>query len=75
MPMLREKSKHQLEEEMMKKKEKRVHIYKDFITHLTQVSHGVNRHPFIYERTTNPDVEPARYGPLVIQHNLKVMDH
>jgi len=63
--MLREKSKHQLEEELQKKREKKVHIYKDFDTHLTPVIHG-SRIPFIYERTTNPDVEPAPYGPIVI---------
>jgi hypothetical protein len=72
--MLREKSKHHVEEEM-KKKERRVHVYRDFITNLTPVFHGVNRHPYIYERTTNPDVEPARYGPLVIQHNLDVQEN
>ena len=74
MPMLREKSKQHIEEEM-KKKEKRVHVYRDFITSLTPVFHGVNKHPYIYERTTNPDVEPARYGPLVIQHNLEVVEN
>jgi hypothetical protein len=46
------------------KSEKSIHIYRDFITSLTPVQLPVNRQPFIYERTTNPDVEPAPYGPV-----------
>jgi hypothetical protein len=32
-------------------------VKREFDTHLTPVFHGVNRHPFIYERAANPDYD------------------
>lgn len=40
-----------IDEEKEKKHETRVHIYRDFITDLTPVFHGIKKHAFIYERT------------------------
>lgn len=33
---------------------------RDFDTHLTQVFHGMNKHPYIYERASNPDFDQYR---------------
>jgi hypothetical protein len=42
------------------KQETPFRIRKDFDTHLSEVSHPVNRHPFIHQRAANPDIELER---------------
>ncbi len=42
------------------KQESPFRIRKDFDTHLSEVSHPVNRHPFIHQLAANPDIELQR---------------
>ena len=55
-----EKKMQVLSKHVSPKHETPFRIRRDFDTHLSEVSHPVNRHPFIHQRAANPDIELQR---------------